>query len=66
MEGAKLKQPAEQPQVIYIDGCRVTIKYSRHENPPALQAIRDVLINSISPEETWFFTFLLKYKIIMA
>ena len=28
MEGAKLKQPAEQPQVIYIDGCRVTIKYS--------------------------------------
>ena len=52
MEGAKLKQPAEQPQVIYIDGCMVTIKYSRQENPPALQAIRDVLINSISPEET--------------
>ena len=50
MEGAKLKQPAEQPQVIYIDGCRVTLKYSRQENPPALQAIRDVLINSISPE----------------
>jgi hypothetical protein len=52
MEGVKLKQPTEQPQIVYIDGCKVTIKYSRQENPPALQAIRDVLINSISPEET--------------
>ena len=52
MEGVKLKQSTEQPQVVYIDGCKVTFKYSGQENPPALQAIRDVLINSISPGET--------------
>ena len=49
---AKVNQSAERPTVIYVDGCKVTIKYSKQENPSALRAIRDGLINSISPKET--------------
>ena len=49
---AKADQSIERSTAIYVDGCKVTIKYSKQENPPALRAIRDVLINSISSTET--------------
>ena len=49
---AKADQSIERSTAIYGDGCKVTIKYSKQENPPALRAIRDVLINSISSTET--------------
>ena len=41
---AKANQSVARPTVIYVDGCKVTIKYSKQENPSELRAIRDVLI----------------------
>lgn len=38
----------QQPQELFVDGCKVTVRYSGQENPPALRAIKDVLISSIS------------------
>ena len=52
MEGislvTKANQTAPQPRVFYIDGHKVTVKYSEQDNPAALRVIRDTLINSIS------------------
>lgn len=45
MEGAKLRQTAEQPQTLYIDGCKVTVKYSGRKNPSAIKNIKDTLIS---------------------
>lgn len=36
------------PQAVFIDGCKVTITYSGQNNPNAVRAIRDILIDSIS------------------
>lgn len=38
----------EQAQVLFVDGHKVTVKYSGQDNPAALRAIRDTLISSIS------------------
>lgn len=38
----------EQAQVLFVDGHKVTVRYSGQDNPVALRAIRDTLINSIS------------------
>ena len=38
----------EQAQVLFVDGHKVTVKYSGQDNPAALRVIRDTLINSIS------------------
>jgi hypothetical protein len=65
MEGVKLKQPTEQPQIVYIDGCKVTIKYSRQENP--LRSRQSVMCLSTASlqKKRDFLHFLLKYEIIM-
>lgn len=49
-------QPVEtdrdDKQVLYIDGCKVTIRYSDQENPLAVRQIRNALISSISTKKT--------------
>ena len=51
-------QSAEQPKVVYIGGCKVTVRYSGQKNPSAVKRIKDTLIAG-------FLHFLLKYEIIM-
>jgi hypothetical protein len=50
MEGVTLStradQPAERPQVFYVDGCKVTVRYSGEKNPAAVKNIKDTLIAS--------------------
>lgn len=38
----------EQEQVLFVDGHKITIRYSEQDNPGSLRVIRDTLINSIS------------------
>lgn len=38
----------EQAQVLFVDGHKITVRYSEQDNPTALRLIRDTLINSIS------------------
>ena len=69
MEGANLSQrtdqTAEQPKVLYIDGCKVTVRYSGQKNPSAVKNIKDTLISGGTTKKTDFLHFLLKYEIIM-
>ena len=37
-------QSAEQPKVVYIGGCKVTVRYSGQKNPSAVKRIKDTLI----------------------
>ncbi len=37
----------DREQVLFVDGHKVTIRYSEQDNPAALRVIRDTLINSI-------------------
>lgn len=43
-----MEQKSEQLQVIYIDGCKITVKYSDQQNPTAVKNIKDALISSVS------------------
>lgn len=43
---AKANQSAERSTVIYVDGCKVTVRYSGKENPAAVKNIKDTLISS--------------------
>lgn len=43
---AKAGQSAEQPKVLYIDGCKVTVRYSGQKNPSAVKHIKDTLISN--------------------
>ena len=40
----KATQSAEQPNVLYIGGCKVTVRYSGQKNPSAVKRIKDTLI----------------------
>ena len=42
----KVNQSAERPTVIYVDGCKVTVRYSGEKNPAAVKNIKDTLISS--------------------
>lgn len=33
------------PQVFYIDGCKVTVRYSSKENPSAVKSIKGALLS---------------------
>ena len=48
---AALPDKGPQAQVLLVDGHKVTVRYSGDKNPPALQAIKDVLINSVSTQK---------------
>mgnify|MGYP001067361056 CR=1 FL=1 len=41
----KEAQTSQQPQVIYIDGCKITVQYSGQDNPSTIKDIRDILIS---------------------
>ncbi len=45
---AHASDKGQQPQTIFVDGHKVTLRYASQKNPAAIQTIRDVLINSIS------------------
>lgn len=50
-------QSGQESQVLYIDGCKVSVKYSDQKNPAAVQNIKDILISSGSIKRSWFFAF---------
>ena len=41
-------QEAEQAQTIYVDGCKVTVRYSGQKNPNAVRGIKDILLANIT------------------
>ncbi len=48
---AALPDKSPQAQVLFVDGHKVTVRYSGEKNPPALRAIKDMLINSVSTKK---------------
>ena len=50
---ATANQSVERSTVIYVDGCKVTVRYSGEKNPAAVKNIKDIL------------HILVKYEIIM-
>lgn len=41
-------QSPRQTQTIYVDGCKVTVRYAGKENPAAVREIKDILLSNIS------------------
>ena len=41
-------QRTQQPQTIYVDGCKVTVRYAGEKNPAAVREIKDILLSSIA------------------
>ena len=37
-----------QTQTIYVDGCKVTVRYSGHKNPDAIRVIKEILLTNIA------------------
>ena len=37
-----------QTQTIYVDGCKVTVRYSGHKNPDAIRGIKEILLTNIA------------------
>ena len=37
-----------QTQTIYVDGCKVTVRYAGKENPAAVREIKDILLSNVS------------------
>lgn len=42
----RTEQNSEQSQVFYIDGCKVTVRYSGQSNPAAVKNIKNTLLSS--------------------
>ena len=38
------QQGAEEPQVLIIGGCKVTVSFSEQDNPSAAKTIKDALL----------------------
>ena len=45
----KAEQTGGQPQVLYIDGCKVTVKYSSQKNPRHVSEIKSLLLSAQFP-----------------
>ena len=58
-------QSSKETQVLYIDGCKESVKYSDQKNPAAVQNIKDTLISSGSIKGRDFLHFLSEYAIII-
>ena len=41
-------QSPRQTQTIYVDGCKVTVRYAGKENPAAVREIKDILLSNVS------------------
>lgn len=46
--GSISEQEPKQTQTIYVDGCKVTIRYAGEKNPAAVREIKDILLSSIA------------------
>lgn len=46
------KQEAGQAQTIYVDGCKVTVRYSGQKNPNAVRGIKDILLANIANKKS--------------
>ena len=42
------EQKPKQTQTIYVDGCKVTIRYTEKENPDAIRGIKEILLSNIA------------------
>ena len=42
----KEAQPWTEVEVLFIDGCKVTVRYSRQKNPSAVKVIKETLLVS--------------------
>ena len=40
----KEAQPWTEVEVLFIDGCKVTVRYSRQKNPSAVKVIKETLL----------------------
>lgn len=43
---------SEQGQVFFVDGCKVTVRYSEHKNPAAIKNIKGALLAGISSKKS--------------
>lgn len=43
-----LAHETAQTQTIYVDGCKVTVRYSGHKNPDAIRGIKEILLTNIA------------------
>ena len=41
-------QRTQQQQTIYVDGCKVTVRYAGKENPAAVREVKDILLSNVS------------------
>ena len=41
-------QSPRQMQTIYVDGCKVTVRYAGKENSAAVREIKDILLSNVS------------------
>lgn len=39
-------EDSSQPESFYVDGCKVTVRYSEKRNPDAVRGIRDILLSA--------------------
>ena len=46
------KQEAGQAQTIYVDGCKVTVRYSGKKTPNAVRGIKDILLANIANKKS--------------
>lgn len=46
---------SEQGQVLYIDGCKVSVRYGGEKNPSVVKNIKNALIFGIPSKKSWFF-----------
>lgn len=40
----KTSYGGKQAQVLYVDGCKISVKYRDKDNPPVVKKIKDTLI----------------------
>ena len=45
----KTGQTDDQPQVLYVDGCKVTVRYSGQKNPRRISEIKSLLLSAKFP-----------------
>lgn len=43
---------SEQAQVFFVDGCKVTVRYSEQKNPSAIRNIRGTLLAGIASKKS--------------
>ena len=47
----KTGQTDDQSQVFYVDGCKVTVRYSGQKNPRRISEIKSLLLSAQFPDK---------------